>query len=62
MKPEDLKDNLDEALLVSNVPDKNRPKLLSDTVSCYISHELSEYLKDKDMKLKKTKLVTNYVK
>jgi putative transposase len=50
MKAEDVKDTLDEALLASNVPEKARPKLLSDNGSCYISHELAEYLDDKDMK------------
>ena len=50
MKAEDVKDTLDEALLVSNVPQKNRPKLLSDNGSCYISNELAEYLDQKDMK------------
>ena len=50
MKAEDVKDTLDEALLASNVPEKSRPKLLSDNGSCYISHELAEYLEDKDMK------------
>jgi len=50
MKAEDVKDTLDEALLASNVTEKSRPKLLSDNGSCYISHELAEYLKDKDMK------------
>ncbi len=50
MKAEDVKDTLDEALWASNVPEKNRPKLLSDNGSCYISKELAEYLDDKDMK------------
>jgi len=50
MKAEDVKETLDEALYVSNVPEKNRPKLLSDNGSCYISNELAEYLDKKDMK------------
>lgn len=50
MKAEDVKDTLDEALLASNVSEKARPKLLSDNGSCYISHELAEYLDDKDIK------------
>ena len=50
MKAEDVKDTLDEALFLSNVPNKARPKLLSDNGSCYISHELAEYLEDKNMK------------
>lgn len=50
MKAEDVKDTLDEALFLSNMPNKARPKLLSDNGSCYISHELAEYLEDKNMK------------
>jgi len=50
MKAEDVKETLDEALFASNVPEKNRPKLLSDNGSCYISNELAEYLDQKDMK------------
>ena len=50
MKAEDVKETLDEALYVSNVHEKNRPKLLSDNGSCYISHELAKYLDDKNMK------------
>ena len=50
MKAEDVKDTLDEALLVSDVPDNNRPKLLSDNGSCYISNELADYLYHKSMK------------
>jgi len=50
MKAEDVKDTLDHALLVSDVSENNKPKLLSDNGSCYISNELAEYLQDKDMK------------
>jgi transposase InsO family protein len=50
MKAEDVKETLEEALFVSNVTDKTRPKLLSDNGSCYISHELKDYLDDKNMK------------
>ena len=50
MKAEDVKETLDKALYVSNVPEKSRPKLLSDNGSCYISNELAQYLEDKDMK------------
>ncbi len=50
MKAEDVKNTLDEALLVSNIPDKTRPKLLSDNGSCYISHELADYLQVQNMK------------
>jgi len=50
MKAEDVKDTLDEALLGTNITDNTRPKLLSDNGSCYISNELADYLKVKDMK------------
>ena len=50
MKSEDVKDTLDEALLASGVDQKTRPKLLSDNGSCYISHELAEYLGNENMK------------
>ncbi len=50
MKAEDVKDTIDQALLASEVSDNNKPKLLSDNGSCYISNELAEYLQDKNMK------------
>ena len=49
MKAEDVKETLDDALLVANLSEKQRPRLLSDNGSCYISHELANYLEDKDM-------------
>jgi len=50
MKAEDVKNTLDEALLARNMPENRRPKLLSDNGSCYISHELADYLQVKNMK------------
>lgn len=44
MKAENVKETLDEALYVSNVPEKSRPKLLSDNGSGYISKELKSTL------------------
>lgn len=48
MKAEDVTETIEEALLVSQT--KHPPKLLSDNGSCYISHELADYLIEKDMK------------
>lgn len=50
MKDEDVKSTLDEALITSDIPRKARPKLLSDSGSCYISHELAQYLENRNMK------------
>ena len=50
MKAEDVTCTLDEAFAVSDLKNKNPPKLLSDNGSCYISHELAEYIEDKNMK------------
>jgi len=50
MKAEDVKNTLDEAILATEVPESNRPRLLSDNGSCYISHELAAYLQVKKMK------------
>jgi len=50
MKAEDVKDTLDEALLIADVSENSAPKLLSDNGSCYISNELADYLNDKNMK------------
>jgi len=50
MKAEDVQQTLEEALLAWHVPEQKRPKLLSDNGSCYISHELAEYLQIKKMK------------
>ena len=48
MKAEDVKQTLDEALLVAHT--HAPPKLLSDNGSCYLSIELAEYLNDRNMK------------
>ena len=48
MKAEDVKQTLDEALLVAQT--HAPPKLLSDNGSCYLSIELAEYLNDRNMK------------
>lgn len=50
MKAEDVTNTLDEALAKANLKHSNPPKLLSDNGSCYISHELAAYIKEKDMK------------
>jgi putative transposase len=50
MKAEDVKDTLDDALSFADLENKPKPKLLSDNGSCYISHELADYLEDKEMK------------
>jgi len=48
MKAEDVKQTLDEALVVAQT--HAPPKLLSDNESCYLSVELAEYLNDRNMK------------
>ena len=48
MKAEDVKQILDEALLVAQT--HALPKLLTDNGSCYLSVELAEYLSDRNMK------------
>ena len=48
MKAEDVKQILDEALLVAQT--HAPPKLLTDNGSCYLSVELAEYLSDRNMK------------
>ena len=50
MKAEDVTDTLDEALATANLKNSNPPKLLSDNGSCYISHELADYIEEKKMK------------
>jgi transposase InsO family protein len=50
MKAEDVKYNLESALAKTDLSKSNPPKLLSDNGSCYISHELADYLKEKEMK------------
>ena len=48
MKAEDVKETIEQALLLSQT--STPPKLLSDNGSCYISHELADYLTDRNMK------------
>ena len=48
MKAEDVKQTLDEALLVAQT--HAPPKLLSDNGSCYLPVELAEYLNDRNKK------------
>jgi len=48
MKTEDVKQILDEALLVAQT--HALPKLLTDNGSCYLSVEIAEYLSDRNMK------------
>jgi putative transposase len=48
MKAEDVTATLDEALLKIDL--KEKPKLLSDNGSCYISNELADYMEDHQMK------------
>ena len=48
MKAEDVKQTLDEALVVAQT--HAPPKLLSDNESGYLSVELAEYLNDRNMK------------
>lgn len=45
MKADDVKRTVDRALEKAKIKSKQRPKLLSDNGSCYISSELKEYLK-----------------
>lgn len=45
MKTTDVQQTLDLALAHTNIPRTQRPKLLSDNGSCYISKELRQYLK-----------------
>ena len=52
MSAGDVTATLDDALAVAGVEQvmvHHRPRLLSDNGSCYISHELAEYLQEKRM-------------
>jgi len=40
---------INKALNVCGVPEDNRPRLLSDNGSCYISHEFKKFIKDSKM-------------
>ena len=50
MRAEDVTATLDEALMSADLKKRLPPKLLSDNGSCYISHELADYLDDKSIK------------
>lgn len=50
MKAENVIETIDQALISTNLSKNNPPKLLSDNGSCYISHELKEYLVDQNIK------------
>ena len=49
MKAEDVKQTVDAAIRKAKLVTKQRPRLLSDNGSCYISSELKEYLKTQQM-------------
>lgn len=49
MKAIDVKDTLDKAISESGVSDMAMPRLLSDNGSCYISHELADYIQESKM-------------
>ena len=49
MKVDDVKRSLDQALKKAQVDPQNRPKLLSDNGSCYISSELAGYMEAQGM-------------
>ena len=46
MKAEDVKRTVDRAVVKARIKTKQRPRLLSDNGSCYISSELETYLKE----------------
>lgn len=46
MKSDDVKRTIDRALKKAKLVTKQRPKLLSDNGSCYISKDLKDYLKE----------------
>lgn len=51
MKTEDVMNTIDQAQIKAQVlNDRNKPKLLSDNGSCYISKELASYLDDNQIK------------
>ena len=47
MTAEDVRQTVDKAITHAGLRSKNRPRLLSDNGSCYISKELRNYLKEK---------------
>lgn len=50
MKADDVQRSLDQALSFAQLPRSQMPKLLSDNGPCYISGQLSDYLKDQQIK------------
>lgn len=50
MKTEDVTRSIERALNKTGLKKEQKPKLLSDNGSCYISSELSEYMENKNMK------------
>lgn len=50
MTAPDVMKTVDKALAYTGISKNNRPKLLSDNGSCYISAELKKYLKAEDIK------------
>lgn len=50
MRGEDAKGIIKKALDKTGIPPENRPRLLSDNGSCYISGDLQVYLDDEDIK------------
>jgi transposase InsO family protein len=50
MRAEDVTNTIDAAIAFSRVNEKSMPRLLSDNGSCYISHELADYIGEKNMK------------
>ena len=47
MKTTDVKRSVEAALEKTDITPNNRPRLLSDNGSCYISNELGVYLDEK---------------
>jgi transposase InsO family protein len=50
MRAEDITNTIDTAIAFSGVNEKSMPRLLSDNGSCYISHELADYIGKNNMK------------
>ena len=50
MKVEDVTNTLDQAIATLGVSEKPMPKLLSYNGSCYVSHELANYIQEDNMK------------
>jgi transposase InsO family protein len=50
MKTTDVKRSIEAALEKTDITPNNRPRLLSDNGSCYISNELGVYLDEKHIK------------